>query len=290
MLHQSNLISIDLDSISLHADSKGLGQNRDDATCVLFSCSVSGWDQQERGVSHLFLGRPDWTEGSKNLRLVRTTPLRHRTGRYSPWSSPNTSPSVAHSYHCHLYPHPENDEERADVLDSLRTRIQDLNNVGPICSLDIFGPNEWCRGFYRSGYKSYHKQLHEHLQPYLSTASRPVSPVWPQVLHRTEDYLRQVLQKASESAYTWVVQVKKMKAIYHILNLCSFDVTNKCLIAEVWCPVSDLANLRGALEEGSVRRRKGWFNLWSLSLEVRYVLLLEDFISFFWSFCDILAR
>ncbi|XP_067341006.1 V-type proton ATPase 116 kDa subunit a 2 isoform X4 [Channa argus] len=109
---------------------------------------------------------------------------------------------ICDCYHCHLYPHPENDEERADVLDSLRTRIQDLNNV----------------------------------------------------LHRTEDYLRQVLQKASESAYTWVVQVKKMKAIYHILNLCSFDVTNKCLIAEVWCPISDLANLRGALEEGS---RKG---------------------------------
>uniref|UniRef100_A0A8C4FC72 V-type proton ATPase subunit a n=1 Tax=Dicentrarchus labrax TaxID=13489 RepID=A0A8C4FC72_DICLA len=107
---------------------------------------------------------------------------------------------ICDCYHCHIYPHPENDEERADVLDSLRTRIQDLNNV----------------------------------------------------LHRTEDYLRQVLQKASESAFTWVVQVKKMKAIYHILNLCSFDVTNKCLIAEVWCPVSDLANLRGALEEGSV--------------------------------------
>uniref|UniRef100_A0A672JM86 V-type proton ATPase subunit a n=1 Tax=Salarias fasciatus TaxID=181472 RepID=A0A672JM86_SALFA len=105
---------------------------------------------------------------------------------------------ICDCYHCHLYPHPENDEERADVLDSLRTRIQDLNNV----------------------------------------------------LHRTEDYLRQVLQKASESAFTWVLQVKKMKAIYHILNLCSFDVTNKCLIAEVWCPVSDLANLRGALEEG----------------------------------------
>uniref|UniRef100_A0A665US55 V-type proton ATPase subunit a n=1 Tax=Echeneis naucrates TaxID=173247 RepID=A0A665US55_ECHNA len=100
---------------------------------------------------------------------------------------------ICDCYHCHLYPHPENDEERADVLDSLRTRIQDLNNV----------------------------------------------------LHRTEDYLRQVLQKASESAYTWVVQVKKMKAIYHILNLCSFDVTNKCLIAEVWCPINDLANLKG---------------------------------------------
>ncbi|XP_064798616.1 V-type proton ATPase 116 kDa subunit a 2-like [Oncorhynchus masou masou] len=109
---------------------------------------------------------------------------------------------ICDCYHCHLYPHPENDEERADVMDSLKTRILDLNNV----------------------------------------------------LHRTEEYLRQGLQKASESAFTWVVQVKKMKAIYHILNLSSFDVTNKCLIAEVWCPVNDLTNLRGALEEGS---RKG---------------------------------
>uniref|UniRef100_A0A671RS72 V-type proton ATPase subunit a n=1 Tax=Sinocyclocheilus anshuiensis TaxID=1608454 RepID=A0A671RS72_9TELE len=109
---------------------------------------------------------------------------------------------ICDCYHCHLYPHPETDEERADVMDSLRTRIHDLQNV----------------------------------------------------LHRTEDYLKQVLHKASESAHSWVLQVKKMKAIYHILNLCSFDVTNKCLIAEVWCPVSDLANLRRALEEGS---RKG---------------------------------
>ncbi|CAL9683456.1 unnamed protein product [Knipowitschia caucasica] len=109
---------------------------------------------------------------------------------------------ICDCYRCHLYPHPETDAERADVLDSLRTRIQDLNNV----------------------------------------------------LHRTEDYLRQVLQKASESVFSWVVQVKKMKAIYHILNLCSFDVTNKCLIAEVWCPVQDLQALRLGLEEGS---RKG---------------------------------
>ncbi|XP_068594441.1 V-type proton ATPase 116 kDa subunit a [Brachionichthys hirsutus] len=71
------------------------------------------------------------------------------------------------------------------------------------------------------------------------------------VLHRTEEYLRQVLMKASESVYTWVIQVKKMKAIYYILNLCSFDVTNKCLIAEVWCPVNDVPTLRSALEEGS---------------------------------------
>ncbi|XP_067084098.1 V-type proton ATPase 116 kDa subunit a isoform X1 [Osmerus mordax] len=106
---------------------------------------------------------------------------------------------ICDCYHCHLYPYPNSNEERTDVVEGLRTRIQDLHTV----------------------------------------------------LHRTEDYLRQVLNKASESVYTWVIQVKKMKAIYHILNLCSFDVTNKCLIAEVWCPVNDLPALRGALEEGS---------------------------------------
>nr|XP_044988430.1 V-type proton ATPase 116 kDa subunit a2 isoform X2 [Jaculus jaculus] len=71
------------------------------------------------------------------------------------------------------------------------------------------------------------------------------------VLHKTEDYLRQVLCKAAESVYSHVIQVKKMKAIYHMLNMCSFDVTNKCLIAEVWCPEADLPGLRRALEEGS---------------------------------------
>nr|XP_006640305.1 PREDICTED: V-type proton ATPase 116 kDa subunit a isoform 2 isoform X3 [Lepisosteus oculatus] len=106
---------------------------------------------------------------------------------------------ICDCYHCHLYPYPGSNEERNEVVEGLRTRIQDLHTV----------------------------------------------------LHRTEDYLKQVLSKASESVYTWVIQVKKMKAIYHILNLCSFDVTNKCLIAEVWCPVDDLSTLRRALEEGS---------------------------------------
>lgn len=77
--------------------------------------------------------------------------------------------------------------------------------------------------------------------------------LFPQVLHKTEDYLRQVLCKAAESVCTRVIQVRKMKAIYHMLNMCSFDVTNKCLIAEVWCPEVDLPGLRRALEEGSVR-------------------------------------
>lgn len=43
-----------------------------------------------------------------------------------------------------------------------------------------------------------------------------------------------------------------MKAIYHTLNLCNIDVTQKCLIAEVWCPVSDLDSIQFALRRGTV--------------------------------------
>ncbi|NXG13946.1 VPP2 ATPase, partial [Grallaria varia] len=106
---------------------------------------------------------------------------------------------ICDCYHCHVYPYPNNTEERRAVVEGLNVRIQDLTTV----------------------------------------------------LNKTEEYLHQVLCKASESIYTWVIQVKKMKAIYHVLNLCSFDVTKKCLIAEVWCPVADLQSLRQALEEGS---------------------------------------
>uniref|UniRef100_A0A672JSF4 V-type proton ATPase subunit a n=1 Tax=Salarias fasciatus TaxID=181472 RepID=A0A672JSF4_SALFA len=110
---------------------------------------------------------------------------------------------ICDCYHCHLYPYPSSNEERSDVVEGLRTRIQDLHTV----------------------------------------------------LHRTEDYLKQVLIKASESVYTWAIQVKKVKAIYYILNLCSFDVTNKCLIAEVWCPVSDIPALKsGATVPSFVNR------------------------------------
>lgn len=95
-------------------------------------CVVSGGDKQKCCVSHLFLGRPDRTESSENLRLVRKPSADGFSSSFSFPISMNIRLSVL-SYHCHLYPHPENDEERADVLDSLRTRIQDLNNVSLEC-------------------------------------------------------------------------------------------------------------------------------------------------------------
>uniref|UniRef100_A0A8U7P9X0 V-type proton ATPase subunit a n=1 Tax=Corvus moneduloides TaxID=1196302 RepID=A0A8U7P9X0_CORMO len=106
------------------------------------------------------------------------------------------------------------------------------------------------------------------------------------VLNKTEEYLRQVLYKASESIYTWVIQVKKMKAIYHVLNLCSFDVTNKCLIAEVWCPVADLQNLRHALEEGSVTTISSFMNTIPTTQPPPTLIRTNKFTSGFQSIVD----
>lgn len=77
------------------------------------------------------------------------------------------------------------------------------------------------------------------------------------MLEESEQYLAQVLDKVVLALPTWRVQVQKMKAIYLVLNQCSLDVTEKCLIAEVWCPVRDLTQVQDALRQGSVGARCG---------------------------------
>uniref|UniRef100_A0AAR2JY71 V-type proton ATPase subunit a n=1 Tax=Pygocentrus nattereri TaxID=42514 RepID=A0AAR2JY71_PYGNA len=73
------------------------------------------------------------------------------------------------------------------------------------------------------------------------------------VLNQTEDHRQRVLQAAAKTMRVWFIKVRKMKAIYHTLNLCNIDVTQKCLIAEVWCPVSDLDSIQFALRRGTER-------------------------------------
>ncbi|XP_040291684.1 V-type proton ATPase 116 kDa subunit a3-like isoform X1 [Bufo bufo] len=75
------------------------------------------------------------------------------------------------------------------------------------------------------------------------------------VLSQTEGFLTQVLNRAALALHPWRVCVRKMKHIYQILNLCS--VRERCLIGEVWCPVSDLPMLQGALAQASVHSGGG---------------------------------
>uniref|UniRef100_A0A4W5L2K6 V-type proton ATPase subunit a n=1 Tax=Hucho hucho TaxID=62062 RepID=A0A4W5L2K6_9TELE len=73
------------------------------------------------------------------------------------------------------------------------------------------------------------------------------------VLSQTEHYLQQLLCRSVAVLPQWKVRVQKCKAVQAVLNLCSPSVTDKCLIAEAWCPVRKLLLLQSALIEGTVR-------------------------------------
>ncbi|XP_029918147.1 T cell immune regulator 1, ATPase H+ transporting V0 subunit a3b [Myripristis murdjan] len=77
------------------------------------------------------------------------------------------------------------------------------------------------------------------------------------VLSQTEAFLQQLLMRAVAVLPQWKVRVRKCKAVQMVLNLCSPSVTDKCLIAEAWCPVAKLPELQSALREGGRKSGSG---------------------------------
>ncbi|XP_069674847.1 V-type proton ATPase 116 kDa subunit a 1-like isoform X2 [Periplaneta americana] len=71
------------------------------------------------------------------------------------------------------------------------------------------------------------------------------------VLNQTQDHRQRVLISVAKELQNWMVMVRKMKAIFHTLNMFNLDVTKKCLIAECWVPVQDLPGVQRALADGS---------------------------------------
>ncbi|CDQ85903.1 unnamed protein product [Oncorhynchus mykiss] len=77
------------------------------------------------------------------------------------------------------------------------------------------------------------------------------------VLFQTEQFLQQLLVRTVAVLPQWKVRVQKSKAVQAVLNLCSPSVTDKCLIAEAWCPVRKLPELQSALREGGRKSGSG---------------------------------
>uniref|UniRef100_A0A8C7XJ00 V-type proton ATPase subunit a n=1 Tax=Oryzias sinensis TaxID=183150 RepID=A0A8C7XJ00_9TELE len=77
------------------------------------------------------------------------------------------------------------------------------------------------------------------------------------VLSQTEAFLQQLLLRSVAILPQWKVRVQKCKAIQMVLNLCSPSVTDKCLIAEAWCPTAKLPELQSALREGGRKSGSG---------------------------------
>lgn len=73
------------------------------------------------------------------------------------------------------------------------------------------------------------------------------------VLGQTTDHRHRVLVAAAKNIRNWFIKVRKIKSIYHTLNLFNLDVTQKCLIAEAWIPVTDMETILLALRRGTER-------------------------------------
>ncbi|KAI8876064.1 V0/A0 complex, 116-kDa subunit of ATPase [Backusella circina FSU 941] len=71
------------------------------------------------------------------------------------------------------------------------------------------------------------------------------------VLDNTDKARRQELHKAAEGLATWFTIVRKEKAIYHTMNLMSYDKGRKCLIAEGWCATNDTHLVQQALKSAT---------------------------------------
>lgn len=71
------------------------------------------------------------------------------------------------------------------------------------------------------------------------------------VLGQTNDHRHRVLVAAAKNIKVWFVKVRKIKAIYHTLNMFNLDVTQKCLIAECWIPTADIESIQLSLRRGT---------------------------------------
>lgn len=131
---------------------------------------------------------------------------------------------ICEGFRATLYPCPEAPSDRREMAMGVMTRIEDLNTV--------LGQT----------------QDHRHRVScyFLFTCFQISKP----------NFLAQVLAAAAKNITNWFVKVRKIKAIYHTLNLFNLDVTQKCLIAECWVPSLDLETIQLSLRRGTVSDTK----------------------------------
>ncbi|KAI3379440.1 hypothetical protein SNEBB_003701 [Seison nebaliae] len=71
------------------------------------------------------------------------------------------------------------------------------------------------------------------------------------VVQKTEQHRNKILTATAKNLMNWQIRVRKIKAIYHVLNLFNMDVGQKCLLGEAWAPCNELDRITYALRIGS---------------------------------------
>ncbi|KAJ0183763.1 hypothetical protein K1T71_000186 [Dendrolimus kikuchii] len=68
------------------------------------------------------------------------------------------------------------------------------------------------------------------------------------VLRKTKFHRCKALRTVGRQWNTWIIQVRKAKAIYHTMNMFTLDITKKCLIGQCWVSDKDLKKVYHTLE------------------------------------------
>ncbi|KAI5637398.1 hypothetical protein NE865_09829 [Phthorimaea operculella] len=150
---------------------------------------------------------------------------------------------VCTGFHASLYPCPPSNTERQDMVKGVRTRLEDLNMNYPTYKItngiDKSRIKKVCTGFHASLYPC--PPSNTERQDMVKGVRTRLEDL-NMVLNQTRDHRQRVLASVAKELASWSIMVRKMKAIYHTLNLFNMDVTKKCLIGECWVPTADLPN------------------------------------------------
>lgn len=71
------------------------------------------------------------------------------------------------------------------------------------------------------------------------------------VLNQTFEQRDLIMRNIARNMVKWVIMVKKMKAIYHSLNMFDMDTTTKCMVGECWIPTVDIPKVQSTLDSAS---------------------------------------
>ncbi|XP_063394016.1 V-type proton ATPase 116 kDa subunit a 1-like [Cydia fagiglandana] len=69
------------------------------------------------------------------------------------------------------------------------------------------------------------------------------------VLSETKFHRCMVIHTMAKSYPTYLLRLRKAKAIYHVMNFFTLDITKNCLIGRCWIPTADLAKVQTVLDK-----------------------------------------
>lgn len=87
------------------------------------------------------------------------------------------------------------------------------------------------------------------------------------ILDNTKAARHAELNRVAHALDQWSVLVKKEKAMYHIMNMFSYDSNRKALIAEGWCPTGSLSAIHQSLRNVTVKQIIGLY---------RFIILIKS--------------